>query len=111
MDNSWEIKVKGFLKRTGEEIKSETRKLVDEMNDPANHEKVRQSLRDMGDWAKKTAEDAAVMVEQAARKVEAAIGRTRAGKAGGKTAGRRAGAKKGRSGVRKTIGRKKPVTR
>ena len=55
MDNSWEIKVKGFLKRTGEEIKNETQKLVDEMSNPANHEKVRQSLRDMGDWAKKTA--------------------------------------------------------
>ena len=59
MDNSWETKVKGFLKRTGEEIKNETKKLVDEMSNPANHEKVRQSLRDMGDWAKKTAEDAA----------------------------------------------------
>jgi len=111
MDDSWEIKVKGFLKRTGEEIKSETRKLVDEMSDPANHEKVRQSLRDMGEWTKKTAEDAAVMVEQAARKVEAAIGRARAGKAGRKTAGRRTGTKKGRSGGGKTIGKKKPVTR
>jgi hypothetical protein len=47
------------------------------------------------------------MVEQAARKVEVAIGRARAGKAGGKTAGPRAGAKKGRSGGGKTIGRKK----
>ncbi|HTQ80137.1 MAG TPA: hypothetical protein VMM92_09080 [Thermoanaerobaculia bacterium] len=108
MDDSWEVKVKGFLNRTGAEIKKETQKLVDEMSNPANHEKVRQSLREMGDWAKKTAEDAAAMVEQAARKVEGAIGRARARKAGAKTAGHRAGAKKGRSGGGKTIGRKRP---
>ncbi len=43
MDNSWEVKVKGFLRRTGEEIKNETQKLIDEMSNPANQEKVRQS--------------------------------------------------------------------
>src|SRR5579883_942295 len=72
-DRPWNEKVMDALKQTGENIRSKAHELVNELQDPANHDRVKQSLAEMGDWAKKTAEDAAVMVDQAAQKVEQAL--------------------------------------
>lgn len=72
-ERPWNEKLMETLRQTGDNIRQEAQKLVGELSDPANHEKVKQSLSDMGDWAKKTAEDAASMVDQAAKKAEAAI--------------------------------------
>lgn len=72
-EKRWDEKIMELLKTTGDGIRNETERLMNEMSDPANQDKVRQRLREVGEWAKKTAEDAAVMVEQAAEKVEAAI--------------------------------------
>jgi hypothetical protein len=72
-EKPWNEKVMESLRHTGESIRSEAQKLVGELQDPANHERVKHSLAEMGDWAKKTAEEAATMVDQAARKVEEAV--------------------------------------
>jgi uncharacterized membrane protein YccC len=72
-ERPWNEKVMDSLKQTGDSIRAKAHELVHELQDPANHERVKQSLAEMGDWAKKTAEDAAVMVDQAAQKVEQAL--------------------------------------
>jgi hypothetical protein len=72
-EKPWNEKVMDSLRHTGESIRNEAQKLVGELQDPANHERVKHSLSEMGEWAKRTAEEAATMVDQAARKVEVAV--------------------------------------
>ena len=83
-EKRWDEKMMDFLKATGDDIRVETQRLMNEINDPANQEKVRQKLREIGDWAKKTAEEAAGMVEQASEKVETVISKASAQRAQGK---------------------------
>ncbi len=72
-DKQWDKRLFDFLKRTGEEIKSETQKIVDEVRDPETQRKVRESLKEFGTWAKQTAEEAAEMLEGAIKKAETAF--------------------------------------
>ena len=72
-EKPWNERLMDSLRQTGENIRTEAQKLMGELNDPANGERVKQRLSEMGDWAKKTAEDAAGVVDQAAKKVEEAI--------------------------------------
>ena len=58
------------LKRTGEEVRREAQRLIDEVRDPETQAKVKEKLADFGTWAKKTAEDAAGMLEGAVKKAE-----------------------------------------
>jgi len=100
-EKPWNEKLMESLRQTGESIRVEAQRLIHQVSDPANHERVKQNLAEMGDWAKKTAEEAAVMVDQAAQKVEAAVA----------NAARRAkksvkGTKKGKKAARKA---KKPA--
>jgi gas vesicle protein len=85
-EKPWNERLMESLRQTGESIRNEAQKLMSEINDPANGDKVKQRLAEMGDWAKKTAEDAAGVVDQTAKKVEEAIS---------------AAAAKARAGVRK----------
>jgi hypothetical protein len=73
MNEHWDSRMMEFLRRTSEEIKSETQRLVSEVRDPAKQQKVKAALKDLGVWAKKTAEEAADMVETAVRKAETAL--------------------------------------
>jgi hypothetical protein len=72
-EKDWDKRLLDFLKRTGDEIKVETQRLVEEVRDPATQQKVKESLREFGTWAKQTAEDAAQMMENAIRKAETAF--------------------------------------
>ncbi len=72
-EKQWDKRLIDFLKRTSEEIKAETQRLVEEVRDPATQQKVKESLRDFGSWAKQTAEEAAEMVETAIKKAETAF--------------------------------------
>ena len=72
-ERPWNERVMETLRQTGENIRSEAQKLIGELSDPANQERVKQRLAEMGDWAKRTAEDAATAVDQAAQRVEEAI--------------------------------------
>jgi len=72
-EKDWDKRLLDFLKRTGEEINAETQRLVEEVRDPATQQKIKESLREFGTWAKKTAEDAAEKMESAIKKAENAF--------------------------------------
>jgi hypothetical protein len=80
MANEWDAKIKGFLKKTGEDfrragndIKSEATKLMKEVQDPAGQAKIREGLKDFGGWAKKTAVEVADLAETGFKKAEGAF--------------------------------------
>ena len=79
-DSQWDAKLKSFLKKTGEdfkrfgtEVKGEAQKLLEEVQDPARQEKLRDGLKDVGVWARKTAEEVAGLVETGVKKAEGAL--------------------------------------
>ena len=79
-DSQWDAKLKSFLKKTGDdfkrfgaEVKDEAQKLLTEVQDPARQQKLRDGLKDIGVWAKKTAEETATLVETGLKKTEAAL--------------------------------------
>lgn len=72
-EKDWDKRLFDFLRRTGEEIKAETQRLVEEVRDPETQRKMKESLREFGTWAKQTAEDAAEKLEAAVRKAETAF--------------------------------------
>ena len=71
-DESWEEQFKQFLRKTGrragEDIKAEAQKLFDAAMDPDKQQRVRDRLKELSSWARKTAEDMAGTVETAASK-------------------------------------------
>lgn len=82
-DERWEEQFKQFLRktgedfrRTGEDIKAETQRLLAAAMDPAKQQKVREGLKELTQWARKTAEDVGRMVEDAASKAETVLHRT-----------------------------------
>ena len=81
-DSQWDAKLKTFLKKTGDDfkrfgadVKEEAQKLLTEVQDPARQQKLREGLKDVGVWAKKTAEEVATLVETGVKKAEGAIGK------------------------------------
>ncbi len=81
-DSQWDAKLKSFLKKTGDDfkrfgadVKEEAQKLLTEVQDPKRQEKLREGLKDVGVWARKTAEEVATLVETGVKKAEGAIGK------------------------------------
>ena len=79
-DSQWDAKLKGFLKKTGEDfkrfgndVKAEAQKLYSEVKDPERQEELREGLKSIGQWARKAAEDAANLMENGVRKAEGAL--------------------------------------
>lgn len=79
-DSQWDSKLKAFLQKTGEDfkrfgkdVKSEAEKLMTEVQDPARQQKLRDGLKDVGVWARKTAEEVATLVETGVKKAEGAL--------------------------------------
>jgi len=69
---AWDEKLTEFLKtageelrRTGEELKAETQRLIDEVTDPEMQAKMKERIRQLGQMAKETAADAAAKVQAA----------------------------------------------
>jgi len=108
-EKPWDQTLKDFLKRTGEDLKKageeirvEAQKLIDEVRDPETQQKIKDGLGNLGQWAKKSAEDAANKIEEVVKKADDAWrGR---GSGGGTTSARtvKAKVKKGAKGTRKT---------
>jgi len=76
-DERWEEQFKQFLRKTGddfrragEDVRAEAQRLFDAAVDPQKQQKVRDRLKVLTGWARKTAEDVAGMVETAASKAE-----------------------------------------
>jgi len=74
-NESWEEQFKQFLRKTGDDfrraggdIKAEAQKLFDAAVDPDKQQRVRDRLKELSSWARRTAEDVAGSVETAASK-------------------------------------------
>jgi hypothetical protein len=70
----------GFLRKTSEDIRVEARallkdpqRLIEDLKDPEKQQRVKESLRELGTWARHTAEDVADIVEKAVKKAEGAL--------------------------------------
>ena len=68
----WDQKLTDFLKtageelrRTGEELKSETQRMIDEVTDPEMQARMRQRIHQLGQMAKETAAEAAAKLQAA----------------------------------------------
>ncbi|HZA15141.1 MAG TPA: hypothetical protein VE618_11610 [Myxococcaceae bacterium] len=127
-ENHWDDQFKAFLKRAqddlkrmGQDIRDEAQKLVAQVQDPGTQGKVREGLRELGAWARRTAEDVAGLVEKSADRAENAIRSIRGGPRSGSNGRKRAssksvgprkrpagGAPKKKTGgaARKTVGRR-----
>ncbi len=106
---AWDEKLTDFLKaageelrRTGEELKAETQRLLDEVADSEMQTKLKERIHQLGQMAKKTAAEASAKVQEAfgggARKPARRASRSKptprktkksAGKKGTRRAGRR----------------------
>jgi hypothetical protein len=80
MANAWDEKLKGFLKKTGEDfkragtdIKAEAQKLMKEVKDPEGQEKLKAGIAEFGGWAKKTAKEMADLAEKGFKQAEGAF--------------------------------------
>lgn len=78
-DSPWDLKLKAFLKKTGDdfkrfgaEVKQEAQRLVTEVQtevkDPQRQQQLRDTLADVGKWASKTADEVATVVEGGIKK-------------------------------------------
>lgn len=80
-DSQWDAKLKSFLKKTGEdfkrfgtEVKAEAQKLLTEVQDPARQQKLREGLENVGEWARKTADEVVTVVETGVKKASDRVG-------------------------------------
>jgi hypothetical protein len=71
-EQAWDQKLTDFLKaageelrRTGEELKAETQRLLDEVTDSEMQAKMKERIQQLGQMAKKTAAEAAAKVQEA----------------------------------------------
>lgn len=76
MNEKWNRQILDYIKRTGEEIKGETQRILEEIRNPDNQQKVRDTINEFGAWAKQTADEAASLVETAVKTAESAIARS-----------------------------------
>ncbi len=72
VEQAWDQKLTDFLKaageelrRTGEELKAETQRLLDEVTDPEMQAKLKQGIQQRWQLAKKTAAEATAKVQEA----------------------------------------------
>lgn len=79
-DSAWDLKMKAFLKKTGEDfkrfgkdVKEEAQKLMTEVKDPERQARLREGLKDVGHWARKAAEDVATVMETGVKRAEDAF--------------------------------------
>ncbi|HYO55568.1 transcriptional regulator [Archangium sp.] len=73
MAEKWDKHLMDFLKRTGEELKTEAQRLLVEVKDPTKQAKVKEGLENLRTWAMATGKQAAERIESAVRQVEQAI--------------------------------------
>jgi hypothetical protein len=81
-DPVWDARLKSFLKKTGEDfkrfsndVKVEADRLLAEVQDPQRQKRVKEGLEDVGEWAKRTADELSTVVEDGLKKAEVALAR------------------------------------
>ena len=79
-ESQWDEKLRGFLKKTGDDLKragadirGEAERLMKEVKDPDRQEKVKKGLETFKMWARKTAEEVATVVDTGMKKAEGAM--------------------------------------
>lgn len=79
-ESQWEEKLRGFLKKTGDDLKragadirGEAERLMKEVKDPERQDKVKKGLETFKLWARKTAEEVATVVDSGLKKAEGAM--------------------------------------
>jgi hypothetical protein len=79
-DPVWDARLKTFLKKTGEDfkrfsndVKVEADRLLAEVKDPQRQQRVKEGLEDVGQWARRTAEELSSVVEDGLKKAEQAL--------------------------------------
>lgn len=79
-DAEWDLKLKTFLKRTGDDfkraatdVKKEAERLMKEVQDPERQAKVREGVQEASVWARKTAQELASLVEVGVKQAEGAL--------------------------------------
>lgn len=93
------------LKQAGDDLRKETQRMVDDLRDPKKQEKLKDSLRDFGQWAKGTAEEAAHKLETAVNNLEDTVQRA-SDRVTGQFAGTK-GTKARKSPARGTVAKKR----
>ncbi|WNG21137.1 transcriptional regulator [Cystobacter fuscus] len=73
MAEKWDKQLMDFLKRTGDDLKTEAQRLFVEVQDPNNQAKVKEGLQNLRVWAMATGKQAAEHLESAVRRVEETV--------------------------------------
>jgi hypothetical protein len=81
MSDPWDDPVKDFLRKTGDEfrrfshdVREDAQRLLREVRDPRQQQRLRDGLLEVGSWARKTAQDMATVIEDGLKKAEKAVG-------------------------------------
>jgi hypothetical protein len=61
------------LRKTGEELKEEAQRLLEEVRDPAHQLRVKDGVKDLGAWFKRTTAEAAELIENAVKRAESSL--------------------------------------
>lgn len=79
-DNQWDLRLKALftktaqdVKRAGRDMRVEAERLLHEVQDPVRQQQLKEGLKDLSLWAKKTAEDMGTLLETSVRKAEGAV--------------------------------------
>jgi hypothetical protein len=73
MAEKWDKQLMHFLKRTGEELKTEAQRLMVEVKDPAKQAKVKEGIENLRTFAVTAGKQVAERIESAVRQVEESI--------------------------------------
>jgi hypothetical protein len=83
MSDLWDLRVKAFLTKTGDEfrrfshdVQEDAKKLLSEVRHPERQKKLREGLVEVGTWARRTAEEVATAMEEGVKKAEEAFAKT-----------------------------------
>lgn len=84
-DSEWDLKLKSFLKKAGEDfrrfgddMKEEAGRLMTEVQDPERQKKLKEGLKEVGTWSRKIAEEVATVVEDGMKQAEGVLGKATA---------------------------------
>jgi hypothetical protein len=67
------VQLVDLLKKTGEDVRVEAKKLLVDFKDPEAQQRVKESLKELGNWAWQVADDFKETVEKTVRQAEGAL--------------------------------------
>lgn len=61
------------FRQLGQDVQKEAQRIVDELQNPERQQQIKAGLQDLGGWAKRSAEEFAVLIDEGVKKAEAVI--------------------------------------